>query len=162
MFLNLFSLKISSCEVCEKRFAKSHHLKAHMNTHNKNNGTKNQQQSQQHSQQQHEDQTQTQQIYALQVIDDQSQIDADSANEGDLTEYLTHANIITKDDDGTNSESEGQLLVYDVDVLDAIKDTNIKKTTKYITTTGGQYQEITIADHQDPIELLTFEDDELE
>ncbi|XP_055319139.1 zinc finger protein interacting with ribonucleoprotein K-like [Sitodiplosis mosellana] len=149
------------CEVCGKRFAKSHHLKAHMNTHNKN-GAKNQQQSQQHSQQQHEDQSQTQQIYALQVIDDQSQIDADSANEGDLAEYLTQANIITKDDDGTNSEGEGQLLLYDVDVLEAIKETsNIKK--KYITTTkGGQFQEITIADHQDPIELLTFEDDELE
>lgn len=130
-----------------------------MNTHNKSTGGKNQQQSQSNSQQ-HDDQSQTQQIYALQVIDDQSQIDADSANEGDLAEYLTQANIITKDDDGTNSESEGQLLLYDVDVLDAIKDSNIKK--KYITTKGGQFTEITIADHQDPIELLTFEDDELE
>lgn len=132
-----------------------------MNTHNKSSSGKNQQQSQQHDQQQNDDHSQTQQIYALQVIDDQSQIDADSANEGDLTEYLTQANIITKDDDGTNSESEGQLLLYDVDVLEAIKESgNIKK--KYITTKGGQYHEITITDHQDPIELLTFEDDELE
>lgn len=129
-----------------------------MNTHNKNNAAKNQQQAQQHNQQQHEDQTQTQQVYAVQLIDEQ--IDPDSTNEGDITEYFTQANIITKDDDGTNSESEGQLLLYDVDVLDAIKDSNIKR--KYVTTKGGQLHEITIADHQDPIELLTFEDDELE
>lgn len=132
-----------------------------MNTHNKNNATKNQPQMQHQSQQSIDDQDQTQQVYALQVIDDQSQIDGDSANEGDLAEYLTQANIITKvDDDGTTSESEGQLLLYDVDVLDAIKDENIKR--KYVTTKGGQLHEITIADHQDPIELLTFEDDELE
>lgn len=133
-----------------------------MNTHNKNNATKSQQQQLQHqSQQSTEDHTETQQVYALQVIDDQSQIDGDSANEGDLAEYLTQANIITKvDDDGTTSESEGQLLLYDVDVLEAIKDPNIKR--KYVTTKGGQLHEITIADHQDPIELLTFEDDELE
>lgn len=131
-----------------------------MNTHNKTNAAKNQQQTQAHvqQQQQHEDQTATQ-VYALQVIDDQSQLDADSANEGDIAEYLTQANIITKDDDGTNSESEGQLLLYDVDVLEAIKDPNIKR--KFVTTKGGQLHEITIAD-QNSIELLTFEDDELE
>lgn len=143
--------------MCDKRFAKSHHLKAHMNTHNKNNAAKNQ--ITQIQNQEALDQTHTQQVYALQVIDDQSQIDGDSANEGDLTEYLTQANIITKEDDGT-SESEGQLILYDVDVLDAIKDPNIKR--KYVTTKGGQLHEITIADSQDPIELLTFEDDELE
>lgn len=128
-----------------------------MNTHNKNNAAKNQ--TTQIQNQESLDQTHTQQVYALQVIDDQSQIDGDSANEGDLTEYLTHANIITKEDDGT-SESEGQLILYDVDVLDAIKDPNTKR--KYVTTKGWQLHEITIADHQDPIELLTFEDDELE
>lgn len=154
-------IEYCSCEVCGKRFAKSHHLKAHMNTHNKSNAAKNQQQLQQ-QQQDHDHQTETQQVYSLQVIDDQSQIDADSTNDGDITEYLTQANIITKDDDGTNSESEGQLLLYDVDVLDAIKEsTNIKR--KFVTTKGGQLHEITITDHQDPIELLTFEeDDELE
>lgn len=114
-----------------------------MNTHNKTGATKNQQQ---HIHNQTEllaadDQTETQHVYALQVIDDQSQMDGDSPNEGDITEYLTHANIITKDDDddddvedeadGTASENEGQLLqIYDVE--------------------------------SDPIELLTFEDDELE
>lgn len=131
-----------------------------MNTHNKTLN-KSQQQTIQSSQQSHDDQTQTQQVYAVQLIDDQSQIDADSTNEGDIAEYLTQANIITKDDDGTNSESEGQLLLYDVDVLDAIKETaNIKR--KYVTTKGGQLNEIIITDSQDPIELLTFEDDELE
>lgn len=134
-----------------------------MNTHNKNNAAKSQQQSQSHVHQEHEDGDEhatTQQVYALQVIDDQSQIDGDSANEGVIAEYLTQANIITKDDDGTTSESEGQLLLYDVDVLEAIKDPNIKR--KFVTTKGGQLHEITIADHQNSIELLTFEDDELE
>lgn len=150
-----------SCEVCGKRFAKSHHLKAHMNTHNKTSGAKNQQQSIQHQTQQlaADDQTQTQHVYALQVIDDQSQMDGDSTNEGDITEYLTHANIITKDDDGTTSESESQLYMYDVDVLDAIKGQSVKR--KIVTTKGGQIHEIAIAD-SDPIELLTFDDDELE
>lgn len=148
--------------MCGKRFAKSHHLKAHMNTHNKLNAVKMDHQIVQSNQQQlHEDHTQTQQVYAVQLIDDQSQIDGDSTNEGDITEYLQHANIITKDEDGTNSESEGQLLLYDVDVLDAIKDnTTIKR--KFVQTKGGQLHEITITDAQDPIELLTFEDDELE
>lgn len=132
-----------------------------MNTHNKSNALKNQQQSQsQVQQQQHEEEDATTQVYALQVIDDQSQIDADSANEGDIAEYLTQANIITKDDDGTTSESEGQILLYDVDVLEAIKDPNIKR--KFVTTKGGQLHEITIADHPNSIELLTFDDDELE
>lgn len=148
-----------SCEVCGKRFAKSHHLKAHMNTHNKNSAVKNQQQTHSLVQASSHEETSTQ-VYALQVIDDQSQIDADSANEGDIAEYLTQANIITKDDDGTASESDGQLLLYDVDVLEAIKDPNIKR--KFVTTKGGQLHEITIADHTNSIELLTFEDDELE
>lgn len=130
-----------------------------MNTHNKNTVVKNQQQTQSHVQLSHEDATTTQ-VYALQVIDDQSQLDADSANEGDIAEYLTQANIIAKDDDGTNSESDGQLLLYDVDVLEAIKDPNMKR--KFVTTKGGQLHEITIGDHQNSIELLTFEDDELE
>lgn len=131
-----------------------------MNTHNKNGATKNQVQSQPQSQPQHENQTQTQQVYEV-MFDDQSQIDVDdSTNEGDIAEYLTQANIITKDDDGTNSESEGQILLYDVDVLEAIKDSSIKK--KYITTKSGQFHEITVADDQDHIELLTFADEDLE
>lgn len=131
-----------------------------MNTHNKTNTAKNQQQNIQTQQMVTDDQSQTQHVYALQVIDDQSQMDeGDSANEGDITEYLTHANIITKDDDGTTSESEGQLLLYDVDVLDAIKGSSVKR--KIVQTKSGQLHEITIAD-SDPIELLTFEDDELE
>lgn len=156
-----FLLSYCSCEVCGKRFAKSHHLKAHMNTHNKTSTAKNQQQNIQHQAQQlaTDDQSQTQHMYALKVIDDQSQMDGDSTNEGDITEYLTHANIITKDDDGTTSESEGQILLYDVDVLDAIKGSSVKR--KIVTSKGGQLHEITIAE-SDSIELLTFEDDELE
>lgn len=133
-----------------------------MNTHNKTSAAKNQQQSIQHQSEQMaaDDQTQTQHVYALQVIDDQSQMDdGDSTNEGDITEYLTHANIITKDDDGTTSESESQLYMYDVDVLDAIKGQSEKR--KFLTTKGGQLHEIAIAD-SDPTDLLTFEDDELE
>lgn len=129
-----------------------------MNTHNKTSAAKNQQQNIQHQTQQLAADD-TQHVYALQVIDDQSQMDGDSANEGDITEYLTHANIITKDDDGTTSESESQLYMYDVDVLDAIKGQSVKR--KIVTTKGGQIHEIAIAD-SDPIELLTFEDDELE
>lgn len=131
-----------------------------MNTHNKTSTAKNQQQSIQHQTEQlaTDDQTQTQHVYALQVIDDQSQMDdGDSTNEGDITEYLTHTSIITKDDDGTTSESESQLYVYDV--LDAIKGQSLKR--KIVTTKGGQLHEIAIAD-SDPIDLLTFEDDELE
>lgn len=147
-----------SCEVCGKRFAKSHHLKAHMNTHNKTNTVKNQQQTIQNQTQQLavDDQTTTQHVYALEMIDE-SQMDDDSANEGDITEYLTHANIITKDEDGATSESEGQLMF--VDVLDAIKGPSVKR--KFVTTKGGQLHEITIAE-SDPIDLLEFEDDELE
>lgn len=130
-----------------------------MNTHNKQSTAKNQQQNIQTQLAGGDHQTQTQHVYAVQLIDDQSQMDDDSANEGDITEYLTHANIITKDDDGTTSESEGQLLLYDVDVLDAIKGPGVKR--KYVTTKGGQLHEITIAE-PDPIELLSFEDDELE
>lgn len=133
-----------------------------MNTHNKTSTAKNQQQNIQYQTQQlatNDDQTQTQHVYALQVIDDPSQMDGDSTNEDDITEYLTHANIITKDDDGTTSESESQLYMYDVDVLDAIKGQSVKR--KIMTTKGGQLHEIAITD-SDPIELLTFEDDELE
>lgn len=132
-----------------------------MNTHNKTSTAKNQQQHSQ-NQAQHmaaDDQMETQQVYALQVIDDHSQMDGDSATEGDITEYLTHANIITKEEDGATSESEGQLLLYDVDVLDTIKGPGVKR--KFVTSKDGELHEIHIAD-SDPIELLTFEDDELE
>lgn len=127
-----------------------------MNTHNKTGATKNQQQNN-HNQIQlvADDQTETQHVYALQVIDDQSVIDGDSTNEGDITEYLTHTTIIGKDDDddGTTSESEGQLMhIYDVGVLDAIKGPNVKR--KFL----AKQHEITIAE-SDPIELLTFEDE---
>lgn len=64
------------------------------------------------------------------------------------------------EEEDTASEAEGQLLLYDVDLLDTInKNPNMKR--RYVTK-GGQLHEITIAEHQDPIELLTFEDDELE
>lgn len=144
-----------SCEICGKRFAKSHHLKAHLNTHNKNNTAK--AQSQNHQQTQHVPQefTDDTQEYSLQVIDEQSQLDDDPNNDNEYVDYLTQSNIITKVSSGTEddgSESE-QLLLYDVDVLNAIKEQNIKRAT----TKDGQL--ITITDHQDPIELLTFEDE---
>lgn len=87
------------------------------------------------------------------MIDESSQLQDDPNNDNDIDDYLTQTNIITKvstEDDSSESE---QLLLYDVDVLDAIKD----QTIKSVSTKGGQL--ITITEHQDPIELLTFEDE---
>lgn len=94
----------------------------------------------------------------------------DGNADGDITEYIS---LSQNDDDGTASEGEGQLLLYsdvDLDVLNAIKAQNAVIKRKYVTTKetshviedeNGIQHEITIAD-QDPIELLTFEDDDLE
>lgn len=64
-----------------------------MNTHNKQKNQNNQTQSRQKQIQQNQEQVNNQQVYTLQVIDDQSQMDGDT--DGDITEYLSQANIIT-------------------------------------------------------------------
>lgn len=64
-----------------------------MNTHNKHKNPNNQTQSRQQRIQQNQEHVNNQQVYTLQVIDDQSQMDGDT--EGDITEYLSEANIIT-------------------------------------------------------------------
>lgn len=94
----------------------------------------------------------TEQIYAL--LDDESQMDDEHTNEDDYVDYLNDSSIIAKvstsgtEDDGSESE---QMLIYDVDVLNAIKDRRV------VSTKDGQI--ITISEHQDPMDLLEFEDD---
>lgn len=145
-----------SCDICGKRFAKSHHLKAHLNTHNKSSAGKSHTsrsvtQHQSHSDEQLQDEVseEAEQIYAL--------LDDEQGNEDDYVDYLNDSNIIAKvstsgtEDDGSEGE---QMLLYDVDVLNSIKDPSVKRNV------GAKCaQIITIAEPSDPMDLLEFEDD---
>lgn len=66
-----------------------------MNTHNKHlaKNQNNQTQSWQQQTQPKQEQINNQQVYTLQVIEDPMSMDADT--DGDISEYLTQANIIT-------------------------------------------------------------------
>lgn len=89
-------------------------------------------------------------------LDETSQIDDENVNEDDYVDFLNDSSIIAKvstsgtEDDGSESE---QLLLYDVDVMNAIKDSKFKRA---IETKGAQI--ITI-DEQDAMDLLEFEDE---
>lgn len=133
-----------------------------MNTHNKQNAQKSQQikLEMQHQMQQHDD--------PMTITSDPN----------DLAEYIniSRDDIVTEDEDIVLShgdpDGEGQLLLYtdvDVDTLaSTMKAQNIIIKRKigdkpqYIEDENGIQHEITIAEHQDAIELLTFDDDELE
>lgn len=94
-------------------------------------------------------------------------------NENELAEYMhVTQNIVTVriNPDGTTeslsdqNSSDGQLLLYsDVDVLNSLKsDSMDDKRPHVIEDENGVQHEITIEEQQDGIELLTFEDDQLE
>lgn len=156
----LYSFQTSSCDICGKRFAKSHHLKAHLNTHSKHKTPK------------------ASEYITGDTIIPGSQSDT---NENDLTEYinvssLDSKNIITVriNEDGSteplsdqNSNDEQLILYSDVAVLTPLKNDNISEKRKFdgahiIEDENGVRHEITIEEQQDAIELLTFEDDQLE
>lgn len=162
-----------SCEICGKRFTKSHHLKAHLNTHTKQNAQKTQQLKLQQQQQSQQHQHQ-QDLQESQITPDLIAIDN---NDNELAEYIniTREDIVAEqDDDPLNAENDNQILLYsnvdvDVDVLQqTIKSQNIVLKRQLadkphiIEDEDGVQYEITIAEHQDAIELPTFEDDELE
>lgn len=135
-------------------------MKAHLNTHNKDNSAKNQlsrvgsQQLNRTELLQEDIIEGTEQMYAH--LDETSQIDDENVNEDDYVDFLNDSSIIAKvstsgtEDDGSESE---QLLLYDVDVMNAIKDSKFKRA---IETKGAQI--ITI-DEQDAMDLLEFEDE---
>lgn len=100
-----------------------------------------------------------------------------SGDPNDLAEYISISrdDIVTEDEDvvlsGVDPDAEGLLLYTDVDV-DALESTmktqniilkrKIGDKPHFIEDENGTRHEITIAEHQDAIELLTFDDDELE
>lgn len=97
---------------------------------------------------------------------------ADS-NDNDLAEYIiTQDDILTEDEDvmaGAVSEHENQLLLYGdvgVDMLtQSLKPQGIilkRGKQHFIEDINGIEHEITIADGEDGMELLAFEDDDLE
>lgn len=144
------SVFLYSCETCGKRFAKSHHLKAHMNTHNKQSAQKSQQiKLEMQNQQPHLDDP-------IAIPDDQN----------DLAEYITEDEDVVLG--GVDPDSDGQLLLYtdvDVDTLESTMKTQsiilrrkIGDKPQFIEDENGIQHEITIAEHQDAIELLTFEE----
>lgn len=130
-----------------------------MNTHNKQNAQKT-----------HHIKLEMQQL--------QEQDDPLGVDPNDLTEYIniTRDDIVTEDEDvvlsATDTDADKQLLLYtDVDVYtleSTMKSQNlilkrkIGDKAQYIEDENGIQHEITIAEHQDAIELLTFDDDELE
>lgn len=133
-----------------------------MNTHNKQNAQKSQQ-------------IKVEMQPQLSQHDDPIAIGGDP---NDLAEYITMSreDIVTEDEDvvlgGGDVDGEGQLLLYtdvDVDTLESTMKTQsiilkreIRDKPQFIEDENGIQHEITIAEHQDAIELLTFDDDELE
>lgn len=136
-----------------------------MNTHNKQNA-----QSAQKLQQ-----IKLEMQQRLQQHDDPIAISGDP---NDLAEYIniSRDDIVTEDEDvvlgGEDPDAEGHLLLYtdvDVDALESTMKTQniilkrkIGDKPQFIEDENGIQHEITIAEHQDAIELLTFDDDELE
>lgn len=87
----------------------------------------------------------------------------------DLAEYIN----ISRDDMVTEDESVDDIVEglctpimvlsqVDVDTLQSQMERKIGDKTQYIEDENGIQHEITISDHQNAIELLTFDDEELE
>lgn len=83
--------------------------------------------------------------------------------DGSIDQYII-SDVIPESEDVDDGE---QLLMYgDVDVLTEYKPSHdeLEKMdkTEYVEDENGIQHEITIEEQQDAIELLTFEDDQLE
>lgn len=105
-------------------------------------------------------------------IDDIVATNAES-NDNDLTEYIIQQeDMLTEDEDvinGRADEHDSPLLLYSdvgVDVLgETVKPQGIivkRGKQHFIEDINGIQHEITITDNDDGMELLTFEDDDLE
>lgn len=87
-------------------------------------------------------------------------------DQNDLAEYITADEDVVLG--GVDPDSDGQLLLYtdvDVDTLESTMKTQsiilrrkIGDKPQFIEDENGIQHEITIAEHQDAIELLTFEE----
>lgn len=147
---------IYSCDICGKRFAKSHHLKAHLNTHAKQSlALQGQADGKTTSYQRKERNLATAAAATLTTTDTET-------TDASIDQYII-SDVIPESDEVDEGE---QLLLYgDVDVLTEYKPSNddLDKLdkTQYVEDENGIH-EITIEEQQDAIELLTFEDDQLE
>lgn len=92
--------------------------------------------------------------------------DAQQVNDGNIEEYITITNEPMTGNEDETEDGEQLLLYGDVNVLTEYKpaDSRLLKPEKaqYIEDENGIQHEITIEEQQDAIELLTFEDDQLE
>lgn len=90
--------------------------------------------------------------------------DGQQVNDANIEEYITITNEPMTGNEDETEDGEQLLLYGDVNVLTMPADGRLMKSEKaqYIEDENGIQHEITIEEQQDAIELLTFEDDQLE